>query len=926
MSDEQKLREYLKRATSDLKNANRRVRELELQQGEPIAVVGMACRYPGGVSTPEELWRLVRDEADAITEVPSDRGWDAAELAEADAPPVGGFLDGAADFDPRLFGISPREALAMDPQQRLLLECSWEALESAGIAPTGLRGSDTGVFVGTSGQDYAALLNGAGADADVAGHVATGNLASVLSGRVAYVFGLEGPALSVDTACSSSLVALHCAVQALRRGECSAALASGVTVMSTPGALKEFGRQGGMAGDGRCKPFAEGADGIVWSEGIGVLVVERVSDAERRGHRVLAVVRGSAVNQDGASNGLTAPSGPSQQRVITHALADAGVPAGAVDAVEAHGTGTALGDPIEAQALMATYGRDQADHPLYLGSVKSNIGHTQAAAGMAGVIKMIEGMRRGELPRTLHADEPTSQVDWSSGGVELLRRRRAWPENGRPRRAAVSAFGVSGTNAHVILEGVSQPDPQPEPDRTEPDIVPWILSATDAEAVRRQAERLRTHVATRDEPTADVGFSLATTRASLPHRAVALGGSRDELTAALAALGEGTPSPDVIEGAADLTGNAVFVFPGQGAQWAGMAGELLESSPVFADRIAACERALAPFVDWSLSAVLREDPAAPALDRVDVVQPALFGVMVSLAELWQAYGVRPTAVVGHSQGEIAAAYVAGALSLEDAARIAALRSKELAALAGSGGMASVALPEDEVERDISRLAGRISIAAANGASSVVVAGDCEALDELVEEWTAREVRARRIPVDYASHSAQVETIRGEILAALADLAPVPVEIPFFSTVDSRYVAGPELDAEYWYRNLRQPVRFASAVQSLLAAGGDVFLEMSPQPVLSMAVQETIESTGARGTGIGSLRRGEGGLRRFLTSLAEAHVRGVAVDWSAAFAESAPAAVGLPLYAFQRERFWPVVGGVGGGVVGGAGIEVVGHPL
>ncbi|PPK68491.1 type I polyketide synthase [Actinokineospora auranticolor] len=1010
MSVEQKLRDYLKRATTDLREANRRVRELEDRREEPVAIVGMACRYPGAAD-PEALWELLLAETDAVGPVPADRGWDLAELAAAGAVPVGGFLDDVAGFDAGLFGISPREALAMDPQQRLLLECAWAALESAGLDPTGLAGSDTGVFVGTSGQDYPALLAASGDVAEVAGHIATGTLASVLSGRVAYVLGLEGPALSVDTACSSSLVALHQAVQSLRRGECSAALVGGVTVMSTPGAFLEFGRQGTLAADGRCKPFAEGADGIAWAEGVGVLVVQRLSDARRAGRPVLATVLGSAVNSDGASNGLTAPNGPSQQRVITRALADAGLSSSDVDFVEAHGTGTALGDPIEAQALLATYGQDR-DRSLWLGSVKSNIGHSQAAAGLAGVIKTVFALREAQLPATLHATQPTTRVDWSSGAVELVRERRAWPEVDRPRRAAVSSFGVSGTNAHVILE---QGDAAEVVESEEVEVVPLVLSAASEEALREYAARLRgmppapdidatgqhrqnpnktikpvdnstpedrgataTASGAREmaggnagggvvsgvsgadhgsrtvaswvgragqedhdvepgatamalgareavagnvgggavsgvsgadlgSPTsarraggisvADLGFSLATTRARLGYRAVVVGLG----AAGLDVVAAGTLRDGVVEGVADLDGRVVFVFPGQGAQWIGMARELLDTSPVFAARIRDCEAALAPHVDFSLTAALRGGPDAPSLERVDVVQPALFAVMVALAALWAAHGVHPDAVIGHSQGEIAAAHVAGALSLADAAKVVAVRSRELTVLHGTGGMASVRLPLADVEADLADVPG-VSVAAINGASSIVVAGDPAGLDELQARWDARDIRNRRIPVDYASHSPQVEAIQDRLRAELADITPGRATTPFHSTVTGTTLDGPELDGAYWYRNLRQVVRFEPVVESLLDAGHDTFVELSPQPVLTMAVQETIDAKDARAVTTGTLRRDDGGYRRFLTSAAEIHVRGATVDWTPAFPKAT--AIPLPTYPFRHRRFWP----------------------
>ncbi|MBB4676150.1 type I polyketide synthase [Crossiella cryophila] len=893
---------------------------------EPVAIVGMACRFPGGVSSPAELWRLVADEVDAISGFPDNRGWPMdlfdADPAQAGKSAVrqGGFLHQADEFDPAFFGLSPREAMAMDPQQRLLLETAWETMEHAGIDPESLRGSDTGVFAGLMYHDYGPSYDRM--PENLEGLLYTGNLGSVASGRVAYQFGFTGPAVTVDTACSSSLVALHNAVRSVRSGECSLALAGGVTVMSSPGAFLEFSRLRGLSPTGRCRAFDAAADGTGWAEGVGLVLLERLSEARRNGHRILAVVRGSAVNQDGASNGLTAPSGAAQQAVIRRALADGGLSTVDVDVVEAHGTGTRVGDPIEVDALLATYGRDRPeDRPLWLGSLKSNIGHTQAAAGIGGVIKMVQALRAGVLPRTLHVTEPTPLVDWSGGGIRLLTEAQPWPREGAPRRAGVSSFGISGTNAHVVLE--ETPEPEAPTTEGEPAVLPWVLSARSPEALRAQAERLR--ATTEGLSTVDIGWSLASGRAVFEHRAVLLG-DRTRLTGGLTALATGAPATNLIT--ADTPAKrrkVVFVFPGQGSQWAGMARELLATSPVFAAAMADCAQALAPHLDWSLLAVVRGEPGAPELDRVDVVQPALFAMMVSLAALWRAHGVEPAAVLGHSQGEIAAAYVAGTLSLADAARIAALRSKALLALAGKGGMVSIPLPRAEVDQRLSTGDGRISVAAVNGPSSTVVSGDATALDELFAELTAAGVQARRIPVDYASHSAHVELVREELAGLLAPIEPGRVLVPLLSTVTGRFLTDHEADAGYWYRNLRQTVRLEEATRALLAEQYDAFLEMSPHPVLTVGLQETVDDLGADALVTGTLRRDQGGLDQLLTAFATAFTHGVPLDWTTVFDGTGARPAELPGYAFQRESYW-LTARSGAGDLAGAGLATADHPL
>ncbi|MEU8207495.1 SDR family NAD(P)-dependent oxidoreductase, partial [Streptosporangium sp. NPDC049046] len=886
---------------------------------DPIAIVSMACRYPGGVNSPDDLWRLVIEGQDAITPLPTDRGWQ----THGDIDLKGGFVFDAPEFDAEFFRISPREALAMDPQQRLLLEAAWEVLENAGIDPDSLRGSDTGVFIGSVGSGY---MPGE----ESRGHIMTGQLASVASGRISYTLGLEGPAVTVDTACSSSLVTIHMAAQALRNGECSLAVAGGVTVISTLAAFGELGEQGGLAPDARCKAFSDSANGIGWSEGVGLVMLERLSDAQRNGHQVLAIVRGSAINQDGASNGLTAPNGPSQRRVIRKALAVAGLSADEVDAVEAHGTGTALGDPIEAQALLATYGQDRPeDRPLLLGSVKSNIGHTQAAAGVAGVIKMVMALRHGMLPRTLHVDEPSSHVDWASGAVELLTEPVEWPRNGHPRRAAVSSFGISGTNAHMILE---QGPEAAEPAAEEPagpagGVLPWVISARTADAVRAQAGRLAAHVRARGElDPVDVGSSLVSSRSMFDHRAVVVGGDREELLAGLAAVVSGDSTAGVVRGAADVNGLTVWVFPGQGAQWAGMGAALLEESAVFAARMAECAAALEPFVDWSLLEVIRQSEGAPSLERADVVQPVSFAVMVSLAAVWESLGVHPDAVVGHSQGEIAAAVVAGGLSLQDGARVVALRSRLIAErLSGHGVMLSVMAPVEQVRAALAEddLLDRISIAAVNGPRVVTVAGDGEAMRVLERRLSAGGVmRWQLAGADFAAHSPQVERFRDDLLADLAEVAPRAARVAMLSTATGRWLDGTELDAGYWYENVRRTVEFAPAVERLLEERYRVFVEVGPHPLLTLGIEQAVDAAGVAAVVAGTLRRDEGGLDRVLVSAAELFVRGVTVDWQQVL--TGGRRVDLPTYAFQHRRYWP--SGVRIADARGLGLVAAGHPL
>ncbi|PPK71226.1 type I polyketide synthase [Actinokineospora auranticolor] len=867
---------------------------------EPIAVVGVGCRFAGGVESAEDLWSVVAGGRDAVSGPPTDRGWDTRGLSG------GGFLDHALDFDADLFGVSPRAALGMDPQQRVLLEVCWSALEDAGVDPAGA--DPVGVFMGVAHHDHQSRLRSVPPEA--AAHLGLGSATSVLSGRVAHTFGFTGPTMTVDTACSSALVAVHLAAQSLRRGESELALAGGVTVMSTPLTFTEFARLGALSADGRCRAFADGADGFGPSEGAGVFVLERLSRARRHGHRVLALVRGSAVNSDGAAGWLTAPDVDAQTRVIAAALADAGLRPSDVDAVEAHGTGTALGDPVEARALAAAYGRGRTA-PLWLGSVKSNVGHAQAAAGAAGLVKVIGALRHGVLPRTLHAEHPVD-VDW--GPVSLLQTAVPWPDTGRPRRAGVSAFGISGTNAHVILEQApEQPAPALAPDPAAGlglvgSTVPLLLSGASAAALRARAELVRESLP--GNGIGGVGVALARGPV-LGHRAVVLADSTASADAGLAEVGTG--GVGVVVGPGDVgradTG-AVLVFGGQGSEWVGMGVDLLGSCAAFAERMAECAAEFGRLVDWDVRAVLT-DP--DALRRVDVLQPALFSVMLSLAAVWEAAGLRVEAVAGQSQGEVAAACFAGALTLADAARVVVARSSLVAGLDG-GAMAWVHAPWDWVHAAAHTIAGAngsvcepdgcpitgIWLAAVNSPSSVVVSGAPEVFEPLLAHCELHGVRAGRTPIGYASHCPHVAVVEADLLDALRDITPLPPRVPIVSTVTGAEVD--HLDGEYWYRNLRAPVRVDRAVAALVARGHTAFVECTPHPILTPALHQNLHGYGVHAV-IPSLHRDDGTPAKLLANLALAHVHGIGLDWRALLSGLPDAPARLPGYPFQRSRYW-----------------------
>ncbi|MFF5727398.1 type I polyketide synthase [[Kitasatospora] papulosa] len=873
--------EALRASLKEIERLRERNRAQTAAAREPIAIVGMACRYPGGVRSPEDLWRLVAEGRDGVGAFPDDRGWDPDLYDPEPGTPgrsstgEGGFLYDAGDFDAAFFGISPHEALVMDPQQRLLLEGSWEALEHAGIDPSSLRGSSTGVFAGVMYHDYFGSF-GSG---------------SVVSGRVAYTLGLEGPALTVDTACSSSLVTLHLAAQALRQGECTLALAGGVTVMASPGTYVEFSRQGALSPDGRCRSFSDDANGTGFSEGLGVLVLERLSDARRLGHRVWALVRGSAVNQDGASNGLTAPNGPSQQRVLGQALVSAGVSASDVDVVEAHGTGTELGDPIEAQALLAVYGRDRpVERPLWLGSVKSNIGHTQAAAGVAGVMKMVLALGEGVLPRTLYAGVPSRKVEWGAGRVRLLDVEREWVRGERVRRAGVSSFGISGTNAHVILEEAPDDDtsPHPEPEPHAPAVM-LPLSARSAHGLPAQADRLRDFLDARPGlPLSAVARGLGTRRAALGHRAVVVGGDREQIRAGLDALATGSPSATAVTGRARTGGRTAFLFTGQGAQRTGMGLELRARHPVFAETFDAIDAHLGLDLVGVLSG---ED--TEAVHRTQYAQAALFAYEVALFRLLESWGVRPDVLSGHSVGEIAAAHVAGVLDLADACTLVEARGRLMQALPEGGAMVAVRAGEDEVRPLLDE---RVGLAAVNGPSAVVLSGEREA----VLAAAAGFAKTRRLSVSHAFHSPLMDAMLDEFHAVVAQLTFHEPRVDVVSALTGLPATGRQLrDPRYWVRHVRGTVRFADAVAALAGSGVTRYVEVGPDAVLTGLARECVGEDAAAFVALG--RRHGAEPAALLSGLARLHVDGMPLDWAAVFPGTARAE--LPTYAFRHERYW-----------------------
>ncbi|EWM18654.1 LOW QUALITY PROTEIN: erythronolide synthase, partial [Kutzneria sp. 744] len=898
MSNDDKLRDYLKRVVGELQQAQSRLRAVEAERTEPIAIVGMACRLPGGVASPDDLWRLVADGVDGVTGFPDDRGWDLDGIYDPDPAASGksytregGFLHDAGQFDAEFFGISPREALSMNPQQRLLLETAWETFEHAGIDPTTLAGANIGVYAGVMYHDYAAGLSEV--PPEVEGMLSIGNAGSATTGRVSYTFGFEGPCVTVETACSSSLVALHLAANALRSGQCDMALAGGVAVMATPAAFIEFSRQRGLAVDGRCRAYADSASGTGWSEGAALLLVERLSDAQRNGHHVLALVRGTAVNQDGASNGLTAPNGPAQQHVIQAALADAHLTTADVDLIEGHGTGTTLGDPIEAQAILATYGQNRSE-PAWLGSLKSNIGHTQAAAGVAGIIKTVMAIRHRTMPKSLHIDQPTHHVDWSAGAVELLTEAREWPENGHPRRAGVSSFGVSGTNAHVIIE---QAPPQEEQPAASLPVVPWILSAKTPQALADQARRLADHVTDNPElhPT-DIASAL-TKRTQWQHHAVVVGTNRDELLTGLNDL----TSPNVVTGSV-TEGKLAFLFTGQGSQHIGMGHGLYQNFPVYTeafDAVCAHFPGLRDIIFGNDNSLLAQTQHA---------QPAIFALEVALYRLLESWNIRPDYLAGHSIGEITAAHIANVLNLRDACTLIAARATLMQALPTGGTMIAI----NATENDIPTTPG-VDIAAINGPNAIVLSGEETAVTTLAAQLADKGHRTKKLNVSHAFHSTLMEPMLNDFRKVAETLTYQQPTIAAISTVTGKPVTNDWTNPEYWINQIRNTVRYHDTITTLNNHNTTTYLEIGPDANLTTITEDAIPT----------LRRNQPHTTTLTTALAHLHTTGHHINWTTLLPHTHHTP--LPTYPFQHHHYWLADNGFAGDVAA-IGLDDAGHPL
>ncbi|MGP3974370.1 type I polyketide synthase [Streptomyces sp. 8N114] len=869
---EARYRSRLVKAATALRELEERVERLHREKTEPVAVIGMGCRFPGGSDDPEALWRLLSDGTDTVSE--------RLTQSPVDAVRWGAFLSGTDEFDAAFFGISPREAERLDPQQRLLLEVAWDALEDAGIVPRRLSGSDTGVFVGMTTNDYLLLSSEAGARD---GHTGTGTTHCFGPGRLSYTLGLRGPNMAVDTACSSSLVAVHLAMQSLRSGESSLALAGGVNLILTDSTTEMVADLQALSPDGRCRTFDARANGFVRGEGCGFIVLKLLSDALADNDRVLAVLRGSAVNSDGRSAGLTAPNVTAQREVLHKALTNAGVRAAEIGYVETHGTGTALGDPIEIEALAEAFGAPRPDGSrCVLGAVKSNIGHLEAAAGIAGLIKAVLALRHKEIPGNLHFNTLNPRISLAGTPFEIPRGTVSWTAGETPRLAGVSSFGMSGTNAHVIV--AEPPETEPAEPAEGPVLLP--LSARTPKALTELAQAYAGFLEQADD-LRDVAYTCGVRREHHERRLAVVGGSATELADALRAV---TPGPKATD-----RPTVTYVFSGQGARWDGMARELLATEPVFAAALTECDALVARHASFSLL----EEIAEPAAARLtEIAQPVLFGVQVALAALLSSWGVEPDAVVGHSVGEIAAAHIAGALSLPEAVRLVVLRGRAMAGASGSGAMAAVALGPADVSAVLSSMDTDVVVAAVNDARSVVLSGAVDDLAEVVERLRAQGARCRGLDVDYAFHSPRM-TSPAERLAR--DLGPVgagSTKCALYSTVRGEQVAGDELTAVYWTANMRQPVLFADAVRAAHADGHRVFVEVAPHPVLSGHVRNDLDEA----TVIPTLRREQPEVRGLLSAMGALYTSGYPVDFARLYPERRRV-VSLPAYRWQRKRHW-----------------------
>jgi acyl transferase domain-containing protein len=903
------------RAVLALKAGSSKRESNDRPRREPIAIIGMACRFPGA-GNPEAFWQLLRNGTDAITEVPSNR-WDLREFYDADpaAPGKmstrwGGFLEQTDAFDRHFFGISQREADCMDPQQRLLAELAYEALEDAGHAPAQLAGSRTGVFIGISNNDYGRLHNDNAAFSDP--FAGTGNALCIGANRLSYLFDFQGPSMAIDTACSSSLVGVHLACQSLWNGEALMALAGGVNLILSPALTVNFSKGGFMAPDGRCKPFDARANGYVRGEGGGLLVLKPLSHAVADGDVIHAVIRGTAVNQDGRSNGLTAPSRHAQEACLREAYQRAGIAPSQVQYVEAHGTGTALGDPIEALALGTILGENRpAGRPCHIGSVKSNIGHLEAAAGIASLIKVVLALRHQTIPPTLHYQTPNPHIPFDRLPLRVQQTLGPWPEHDGAALAGVSSFGFGGTNAHVVVESAPVTDKEANRKSNKETLkifntfLPCLLplSARDPEALAALARSYRQMLEGSATNFADIVYTAGTRREHHDHRLGLVVRSSEEAIALLDAFLQEESRPNLALGrrVPGRRSRLAFVFSGQGPQWWGMGRQLLEREEVFRKTMEQCDALLQPLAGWSLLDELRADEAHSRLGRTEIAQPALFAVQVALATLWRSWGIKPDAVVGHSLGEVAAAHVAGVLSLEDAIRVIYHRGRLMQKAAGNGRTAAVELSRAEARRAIAGLEDRVCIAAVNSPTSTTLAGDADAVESVVETLKQRGVPAVLLRVDCAFHSHHVESTRHQLTEALKGLRPQRAQIPLYSTVTGNVSDGVDMTADYWGRNVRHPVLFEDALTKLMEKHHDVFLEVGPHPVLAGPINQCLRQRRHEGIVLHSLRRGEEEQLGMLRSLAALYARGYAVEWR----QLTPTGkqVRLPAYPWQRTRCW-----------------------